>query len=152
MTTAVVHLHSPVGVLVACLAPRIAPDATLTRASQEMRRNNTSALLVGPRHSAIITERDLTRALAAEYPSDSTVAEVATPFPLAVRADTDVLEAAALMLNREVRHLIVELPDETDGIISLRQVMAVLLQAAQPEVWLSTLRVNLDALPEIWIG
>lgn len=153
MTTAVVHLHSPVTTVIPCPAPRIPADSTLTDASQEMRAHNTSALLVGAGHDAIITERDLTRALAAKYPPDATVGEVATPLPISIPADTDVLEAAALMLNHGVRHLIVELPGGEDGIVSLRQIMAVLLQAAMPEIWLSTLRTRLEVpIPEIWLG
>jgi hypothetical protein len=35
-----------------------------------------------------------------------------------------------MMLNQEVRHLIIELSDGPAGIVSLRQIMAVLLQAA----------------------
>lgn len=153
MALAVVDLHSPVSSLVRCPAPHVSPDSTLTETSQLMRELNTSALLVGPAHSAILTERDLTRALAAEYPLDSPVAKIATPLPLTVHAGTDVLEAAARMLNQEVRHLIVELPDSSVGIVSLRQIMAVLLQAAQPDLWLSTLRVKVEfPSSEMWLG
>ena len=66
------------------------------------------------------------------------------PLPRRHPSDTDILEAAALMLNHEVRHLIVELPDGSTGIVSLRAIMAVLLQAAQPDIWLSTLRVQVE--------
>lgn len=151
MALAVVHLQSPVKSLVHRLAPHIPSDSTLTHASQVMRSQNTSALLVGPSHAAIVTERDLTRALALEYPPDTPVVEVATPLPITVSADTDILSAAALMLNQEVRHLIVEMSDGGDGVVSLRQIMAVLLQAAQPELWLTSLRVRVD-MPESWLG
>lgn len=152
MALAVVHLHSPVSCLVTRPAPHISSDETLTSTSQVMRSENTSAVLVGPGHAAIVTERDLTRALAAEYPPDSRVSEVATPLPLAISSGTDIVEAAALMLNQEVRHLVVEMPDGSAGIVSLRQIMAVLMQAAQPQVWLSSLRVKVDTPPELWLG
>lgn len=116
-----------------------------------MRSKNTSALLVGPSHAAIVTERDLTRGLALLYPADTPVSEVATPLPISVRSDVDILSAAATMLNQEVRHLIVEMPDGRDGVVSLRQIMAVLLQAATPELWLTSLRVRVD-MPEVWLG
>lgn len=106
-----------------------------------MRSKNLSAVLVSPTHDAIVTERDLTRALANELPPDTPVSLVATPLPITVPAGTDVVDAAALMLNQEVRHLIVELPDGSTGIVSLRAIMAVLLQAAQPDIWLTSLRV-----------
>jgi signal-transduction protein with cAMP-binding, CBS, and nucleotidyltransferase domain len=143
-------MHSPVSSLVNRMAPHISSDSTLTHASQVMRSEGTSALLVGPGHAAIVTERDLTRALALELPPETSVAKVATPLPISVPAETEVLTAAATMLNLEVRHLLVELPGG-DAIVSLRQVMAVLLQAAQPEVWLTRLRAHVQ-LPEIWIG
>lgn len=146
------HLHSPIGYLVSGPAVHVASHDSLTLVSQVMRAKNVSAALVGPGHAAIITERDLTRALAAEYPPGTPVARVATPLPLSVSSDTDVLEAAALMLNQEVRHLIVEFTDATVGIISMRAIMAVLLQAAKPDVWLSSLRLRVDIPSEIWLG
>jgi CBS domain-containing protein len=118
-----------------------------------MRSENVSAALVGPAHVAIVTERDLTRALAAEYPADTPVGRVATPLPQSVAASTDVLDAAALMINHEVRHLIVELPDGSEGVVSIRDIMTVLLQAAKPELWLASLRVKVEvANPETWLG
>lgn len=151
MALAIAHLHSPVSNLVQRQAPRITSDTTLTRASQVMLAERTSALLVGPGTGGIVTERDLTRALASEYPPETPVAEIATPLPLSVRPETDILIAAATMLNQEVRHLVVEMPGGGEGIVSLRQIMAVLLQAAQPDIWLAALRVNVE-MPEIWLG
>jgi len=108
-----------------------------------MRSENVSAVLVGPGVTGIVTERDLTRALANGCSPQASVAEVRTPLPITVQAGTDILEAASLMLNQEVRHLVVELHDGSVGIVSLRTIAAVLLQAAQPQLWLSTLRVQL---------
>ena len=144
MSLAVLHLHSPIGALIADPAPHVSPSDTLTHVSQVMRVNNISAVLVGPNHDAVVTERDLTRALARQYPATTPAAEVATPMPITVDADTEVLEAAALMLNQEVRHLVVELPDGSCGIVSLRAIMAVLLQAARPDTWLSSLRIRVE--------
>jgi signal-transduction protein with cAMP-binding, CBS, and nucleotidyltransferase domain len=146
------HLHSPVSRLVTNSALRVGSHDTLTIVSQTMRSRNVSAALVGQGHSAIVTERDLTRALAAEYPPDTPVIRVATPLPLSVSAETDVLDAAALMLNQDVRHLIVELDDGSDGIVSVREIMAVLLQAARPDMWLASLRVRVETPSESWLG
>ena len=142
MAFKVVQLHSPVGSLVYRPALHIAPDSTLISASQAMRSNNISAVLVGPGHTAIFTERDLTRAVANECPPDTPVSEIATPLPLSVPPSTDILEAAALMLNREVRHLVVDHPDGSAGLVSLAEIVAVLLQAARPDYWLSSLRIR----------
>ena len=73
---------------------------------------------------------------------ETKVAEIATPLPIAITEETEIIDAAALMLNQEVRHLTVELPTGSSGIVPLRGILAVLLQAAQPELWLSTLRVK----------
>jgi signal-transduction protein with cAMP-binding, CBS, and nucleotidyltransferase domain len=153
MALGVIHMHSPVSSLVSRPVVRIDSDDTLTRASQVMRSKNVSSVLIGPRHVAIVTERDLTRALAAEYPVDTPVGKVATPLPQTVPGNTEILDAAALMINLEVRHLIVELPDGSDGVVSIRDIMAVLLQAAKPELWLSSLRVKVEIpYPEAWLG
>ena len=153
MALEIVNLRSPVSSLVRCPAPHLPADATLTETGQLMRSLNTSAVLVGPGHAAIVTERDLTRALANECPPDSRVDRIATPIPISVPASTDIVESAGLMLDQEVRHLIVELPDGSEGIISLRHVMEVLLQNAQPHRWLATLRARV-AIPssEMWPG
>ncbi len=151
--TAVIHLHSPVSLLVVDPAPRVAPTDTLTTTSQVMRAENVSAVLVGPGLTAVVTERDLARALATDCPPDTAVSKIATPFPISVPGQTEILEAAALMLNHEVRHLLVAMPDGSWAIVSLRAIMAVLLQAAQPDLWLSSLRVKLEVgYPDLWVG
>jgi CBS domain-containing protein len=153
MSLGVIHLHSPVSSLVSRPVVRIHAHDTLILASQVMGSQNVSALLVGPGHVAIVTERDLTRALAAQYPPDTPVGKVATPLPQPVPGTTDILDAAAFMINQEVRHLIVELPDGSDGVVSIRDIMAVLLQAAKPELWLSSLRIKVEIPgPEAWPG
>jgi CBS domain-containing protein len=153
MALGVTHLHSPVSSLVSRPVVRVHSDDSLTLVSQVMRSKNVSAALVGPGHAAIVTERDLTRALAAEYPADTPVGRVATPLPQSVPGNTDILDAAALMINHEVRHLIVQLPEGSEGVVSIRDVMAVLLQAAKPEVWLSSLKVKVEIPnPEAWLG
>jgi acetyl-CoA synthetase len=152
MALAVMHLHSAVSQLVTRPAVHVSSEDSLTLASQTMRVNNVSAALVGPGHTAIVTERDLARAVAAEYPADTPVGTIATPLPLAISGDTEVVEAAALMLNQDVRHLVVELRDGSPGIISIRDIMAVLLQAARPDIWLSSLRVRVEIPSESWLG
>jgi hypothetical protein len=91
--------------------------------------------------------------LAAQYPADTPVDKGATPLPQSVAGHTDILDVAPVMINQEVRHLIVELPDGSDGVVSIRDIMAVLLQAAKPELWMSSLRVKIEVpSPEAWLG
>jgi hypothetical protein len=47
------------------------------------------------------------------------------------------------MLNQEVRNLVVDCPGGIEAVVSLRTVMAVLLQMASPDLWLTRLRVAL---------
>jgi CBS domain-containing protein len=98
MALGVIHLHSPVSSLVSRPIVRVHSADTLTLASQVMRSNNVSSVLVGPGRGAIVSERDLTRALAAEYPPDTPVGKVATPLPQSANGNTDILDAAALMI------------------------------------------------------
>lgn len=126
------------------------PDATIREAAKALRAMDSSAALVGG-PGAIVTERDLTRAWSHGLTGDESVSDIATDHPVVVDAHTPIAEAAALMLNREVRHLIV-VDRERVGIVSLRTVMAVLLQAVHPERWLAELRLRISEDPEMWLG
>jgi len=140
MAVPVVGPNSPVRHLISRSVIEAPADATLAEAASTMRKANVSALLVGD-DRRIATERDITRALAAGLSPDAPVAAVATPRPITVGPETTVIEAAACMLNDEVRHLLVQVGERGEGIVSMRDVMAVLLQAATPQVWLSSLRL-----------
>jgi hypothetical protein len=63
-----------------------------------------------------------------------------------------VLAAAEIMLNEEVRHLLVSIDPRNVGVVSIRDVLAVLVQAVDPHLWLTSLRVSFDAPTEIWLG
>ena len=116
-----------------------------------MRVQNVSSMLVGG-PSAIVTERDFTSAWTHGYKGDEPVSLISTDAPLSVDAATPITDAAAMMLNRYVRHLVVLDGDSYLGVVSARTVMAVLLQAAEPGMWLTELRVSLSQTPEFWLG
>jgi signal-transduction protein with cAMP-binding, CBS, and nucleotidyltransferase domain len=82
--------------------------------------------------AAIISERDMTRALAAGLGRDIRVSEVATARLVTVPAEMSILDTAALMFNEEVGHLVVRSSETTRGVVSLRSVVAVLLQELNP--------------------
>jgi hypothetical protein len=63
-----------------------------------------------------------------------------------------LVDGAALMLNDEIRHLIIEFPDGHEGVVSLRDIVAVLLQTASPELWLTSLRLAIEPPTEMWLG
>ena len=150
MSVSLTHPKADIRRLVVGPAPVLEAGATIREAAKALRAMNVSALLVtGP--DQIVTERDLTRAWSHGMTGEEPVATIATTNPIVVGAEMSVIDAAALMLNREVRHLVV-VDERTVGIVSLRTVLAVLLQAVQPELWLSALRVSITEVPERWIG
>jgi signal-transduction protein with cAMP-binding, CBS, and nucleotidyltransferase domain len=152
MALPVLDMKSPLSLLVVRPAAHISANQSLTEASQLMRRENVSALLVDD-GKAIVSERDMTRALAAGLGADCAVGVVATFEPVTVPADMAIVEAAALMLNEEVRHLVVQSAGQGLGIVSLRAVLAVLLQAVRPEPWLAHLRLRVEfPQSELWFG
>ena len=104
------------------------------------------------RSGAIATERDLTRAVAAGLSSDEPIMVVASRDPLRVGASSPLVDAAALMLTEEIRHLVIEFPDGREGVVSLRDIVAVLLQTANPQLWVTSLRLAIEAPSEIWLG
>ena len=151
MTTRVLDPRSHIGRLVSREPVRVDDDATLADVAVVMRDANVSSVLVGA-GSAIATERDLTRALAAGLSTDALVVAVSSRHPVRVDAELPLVDAAALMLNEEIRHLIIEFGDGDEGVVSLRDIVAVLLQTASPELWLSSLRMSVQLPTEIWLG
>jgi CBS domain-containing protein len=126
--------HSPVAGL--AQAPvRIESDWTLQEAADTMREANVSAVLVG-HDRAIVTERDLTRALTAGLGPRDHVAAICVTDLILVDEDTTVVEAATHMLRHEIRHLVLQnWRGEVAGVVSLRDVLGVLVDAMDPAVW-----------------
>jgi len=116
-----------------------------------MESAGVSAVLVGD-GAGIATERDLAWALGAGYTATDRVDAVATRHPLAVPGTISVVAAAALMLNQQVRHLVVELHGGGLGVVSIRDLLAVLLQAVDPQPWLGSLRIAIETPSELWLG
>jgi CBS domain-containing protein len=142
--------YSPVGDLVGALVVRVSGDRTLEETAMAMREANVSSALVDDGR-AIVTERDITRAVAAGYSPTTTVLAVAMRDPFAVPARTTVVAAAAEMVLRDIRHLVVTEGDAIVGVISLRPLLHVLLEAMDPGVWVA-LRQAVTETTEIWLG
>src|SRR5437879_125535 len=127
----VIEPKSTIGRLVA--RPPVWAEETISigDVARVMRDGGVSSALVGP-EGAIITERDVARAVAAGVELGGPALQMATRHPVRVPSDTPIVDAAALMLNEEVRHLVVDFPTGAVGIISLRDIAAVLLQTTSP--------------------
>lgn len=147
----VVSQNSPLSRLVNRSALTIPAEATVADAAAAMEAAGVSALLVEGA-GGVVTERDIARAMAHGVPGDELVDAVATRYPLVVPGSMPVVEACGVMLNEHLRHLLVDLDGDRVGIVSLRDVAAVLLQAADPHLWLASLRVAVESPAEIWLG
>ena len=127
---------------------RISSGWTLQAAAIVMREANVSSVLVEP-DTAIVTERDLTRALGSGLGPDASVAAVSVTDLVSVDQDATVVEAAAEMLRHEIRHLLVRNHrGEVVGLVSLRALMRILLDAMDPAVWIM-LRHTLSVRSEL---
>jgi hypothetical protein len=62
-----------------------------------------------------------------------------------------IVEACAVMLTERIRHAIVDVDGQL-AILLIKDVAAVLLQGANPEMWLTSLRVAIDLPSEAWLG
>jgi CBS domain-containing protein len=103
---------------------------TLEEAARRLRAHNVGALMVFDEEEfiGVITERDLASAVAAgHYPETAQVGDYMTMYPITVSPDMDVRDAAAQMLETEVRHLPVELDGRLVGVISLRDLLPIVV-------------------------
>jgi CBS domain-containing protein len=135
-------------------AVAIAPNAPLDQAARIMRAHNISALVVGTPGElvSIVTERDLTQALADAHPPETEVGAIASADPLAVSPDATVMDVATLMLREGVRHLVVTSDGRAVGVVSMRDALAALVKAVTPDtVFVMLERMQIDA-PELWLG
>lgn len=107
----------------------VGPEHTLEQAAGRMVQHRTGAAVVidgslpGP---AVVTERDLLRAVAAgrdprtAHVEDHMTGEVVTAAP-----DWPIAEAASVMVKHGVRHVLVFEGSELVGILSMRDVVRV---------------------------
>ncbi len=104
----------------------VAPEDTLGEVAERMTGKNVGAVIVKDhgRMIGILTERDMLRAMAARvHTSDARVRSFMTPDPITAAPDTDLDEAAQVMLDHGFRHLPVVDGSSVLGIASLRRVL-----------------------------
>jgi CBS domain-containing protein len=93
-------------------------------------------VMVGGQFAGILTERDLTRAMAdGTDPRDATAAEYMTATPAAVHLDADLHQVASTMFEFECRHLPVLSEDDSQviGMVSIRDLLGTAIRlAARP--------------------
>jgi CBS domain-containing protein len=106
----------------------VAPEDTLGEVAERMSELNmgAAAVLDFGRLIGILTERDLIRAMAARvHSSEVRVREWMTAEPITATTDTDVDEAAQVMVEHGFRHLpVLDEHGQLAGLVSLRRVVA----------------------------
>ncbi len=107
----------------------VGPEHTLHQAAVRMVHNKTGAAVVldgslpGP---AVVTERDLLRAVAAGLdPAEVLVEDHMTGEVVTAAPDWPIGEAGAVMVKHGVRHVLVFEGSELVGILSMRDVVRV---------------------------
>ena len=106
----------------------VAPEDTLGEVAERMTLKNVGAVAVkdSGRLIGILTERDLLKAMAARvHSSEARVRQWMTVDPITTSADTDVEDAARVMLEHGFRHLpVLDDDGRVIGIVSLRRVVS----------------------------
>jgi len=107
----------------------------IVEATRTMHRHDIDWLVVAEpgERIAVLTEREVTRAVADARGLDAAVGTIACADPLTLPADAGVLDAAMAMLRRGVRHVVVTRDARALGVVSAQEVMAALAEAVVPE-------------------
>jgi CBS domain-containing protein len=112
------------------------PDETAGAAIERMLEAGIGSIVVcdGPSLTGIFTERDVLRlAGTGESFRDKRLSEVMTERPVTITAEDGILDATRLMEEKKIRHLPVVEGDNLVGIVSIRDVLAFLVE----RVWQS---------------
>jgi len=113
----------------------VSSDATLGEAAAAMAARGVGAVVVleGDRVAAILTERDVMKAVAAGKDGSAPVDEWMTSHPDTIEPSDTTDHAASLMIHGGFRHLpVVEADGNVVGIVSIRDLMKVALDDRSP--------------------
>lgn len=109
----------------------VRPEETVQVAIARMCEENVGSVAVceGSRLVGIFTERDVLRLAGQEGGlGDARVGDVMTTTLVTVNPDDDVLAAARVMGEKQIRHLPVVQDDNVLGLVGIRDVMRVLVE------------------------
>jgi CBS domain-containing protein len=120
----------PVSELIGDEVIRIAPDADLVAVADALTANDVGVLVVGEPNEVrgVISERDLVRAMAGRKDVERVRAiDVANTELVWCDAAATITEVAAEMMDRWVRHVLVEAEGALVGIVSARDLLGAYL-------------------------
>jgi CBS domain-containing protein len=109
-------------------------DASLGEAAARMAERGVGAVVIleGDSIAAILTERDVMKAVAAGNDGSAPVSEWMTKRPDTIEPDDTTDHAATLMIHGGFRHLPVVEEGKVVGIVSIRDLMRVALDDRSP--------------------
>jgi len=108
----------------------VGPAQSLREATQLMAKHRVGSAVVQDAEQlvGILTERDVLNAVASGAEAETvTVQEIMTADVVTVGPDWDLVEAAAEMARRRIRHLVVYEGGQLLGVLSVRDVLPALL-------------------------
>jgi CBS domain-containing protein len=112
----------------------VSAEATLGDAASAMAERGVGAVVVleGESLAAILTERDVMKAVAAGQDGSAPVTEWMTRHPDTIEPDDTTDHAASLMIHGGFRHLPVVENGKVVGIVSIRDLMRLALDDSSP--------------------
>jgi CBS domain-containing protein len=117
---------TPVSTLISDTVARIPADATLVEVAKALTDGDIGALVVGTADevAGIVSERDIVRGLAAARdPNTTRAGDVASTELVWCDATATVAEVAERMMERYVRHVLLEDDGRLVGIVSARDLL-----------------------------
>lgn len=122
--------QDPISVLMTEDPFSVEPDTSLRHVCAMLSKNNIGAVLVdGEKESAqgIVSERDIVTALyEGADPDEVWASDVMTVVPITTPHYSPIIEVGEKLVGFGIRHVIIERDDQTVGIVSARDVLAVL--------------------------
>ncbi len=99
--------------------------SSIREVAQVMRENDVSSVVLTNERGeivAIVTERDITRAVADGLDYSTPAGKIGKGPVISVDRDLPLFEALELMGEKKIRHLLVKDKDQPLGIVSLREI------------------------------
>ncbi|MGE2734048.1 CBS domain-containing protein [Mycolicibacterium vaccae] len=107
---------------------RVSADATVADVASTIVDSEVGAVVVGdePRPEALVTERDVVQVVASgRDPAGVPAAEVASTTLIWCDADDTVAKVATRMMDRYIRHVLVERDGQLAGMVSARDLLGI---------------------------
>jgi CBS domain-containing protein len=123
---------TPISTITGDPVARVPADATVADVAKAMVAHDVGAIVVGHEElpTALLSERDIVRVVAAgKDPAAVPAAEVASTKLVWCGAEATVNQVAARMMDRYIRHVLVERDGALAGIVSARDLLGVLSDA-----------------------